>query len=154
MSCRPAPEIVAFVRDDLPAADAARIAAHVEACERCRIAVAESRQVLAALAGEPPPVDWTRYQAEVRARVNARAGRGAVSRGWRPLAVAAGLAAVALVAGLQLAPEPDREELVMVEPAIAAQLPLFEEYRIVERLELLEDLDVIRQLDTLPQDAS
>lgn len=154
MSCRPGTEIVAFVRDDLSAADAARVAAHVDACERCRIAVFESREVLAALAGEPPPVDWTRYGAEVRARVNARARRRAVSRGWRAMAVAAGLAAVALVAGLQLAQKPDREELVMVEPAIAAHLPLFEDYRIVERLELLEDLDVIRQLNSLPQDAS
>ena len=155
MSRHPEAEIVAYVREELPAADAARIAAHLEDCPPCR-AAAEARHILAALRATPPPVDGARYRAEVRARIEARTAGPGWARAWRPLplALAAGLAAVALVTALQLAPERGNGELAMLEPVIGDRLPLLEEYRIVERLDLLEDLDVIRQLDQLPPDAS
>jgi anti-sigma factor RsiW len=156
MSEHPDHEIVAYLRGELPAADGARIAVHLEGCARCRTAAADTDQVLSTLRAAPPPVDWGGYRAGVRARVAARTARRSAARTWRPIpiALAAGLAAGALVAGLQLAPERGNGELAMLEPIIADRLPLLEEYRIVERLDLLEDLDVIRQLDLLPPDAS
>lgn len=156
MNDHPDTEIVAYAREELPPADAARIAEHLLACAPCRAALADARAVLAALRSPAPPVDWGRYHAEVRARVEARRRGTAAARMWRPipLAIAAGLTAIALVAGLQLAPDRANGDLAMLEPAIGDQLPLLEEYRIVERLDLLEDLDVIQQLDQLPADAS
>ena len=149
-------EILAYVRGALSPEETARVADHLDRCSPCRAAVAETRDVLAALRVSPPPLDPERYRAEVHARVQARGGRTARSRTWRPvpLAIAAGLATLALVAGLQLGTERAGGDLAMLEPIIGDQLPLLEEYRIVERLDLLEDLDVIRRLDELPPDAS
>lgn len=156
MSGHPETEIVAYVRDELPPPEAERLEEHLEGCAACRAAVAEVRHILGVLRVAPPPVNWAGYGAEVRARLQARRGPVIPSRGWRPvpLALAAGLAAVALVTGLQLAPERGNGDLAMLEPVIAHRLPLLEEYRIVERLDLLEDLDVIRHLDQLLPDAS
>ena len=70
----PESELIAFVRGGLPPAERARVAAHVDGCSACRRAADESRVVLEALvagAPAPPPLDWGRYQAELRARVAA-----------------------------------------------------------------------------------
>lgn len=149
-------ESVAYVRKALSPDEAARVAEHLERCSSCRAAVAETREILAALRVSPPPLDPGRYRAEVRARVQVRAARSTHTRTWRPLplAIGAGLAALALVTGLQLRAERANGDLAMLEPIIGNQLPLLQEYRIVERLDLLEDLDVIRRLDQLPPDAS
>lgn len=149
-------DLVGYARGTLSPEERARAAEHVGRCAACRAALADTRQVLAALQVSPPPLDPGRYRAEVRARIQGRAGRFPLSPTWRPwpLAIAAGLAVLALVAGLQLGTDRAGGDLAMLEPAIGDQLPLLEEYRIVERLDLLEDLDVIRRLDQLPPDAS
>lgn len=148
-------DMVAYARGTLSPGERALVARHLEGCSACRGALAETRAVLFGLRVRPPALDPERYRAEVRARIEARTNRSPLSRTWRPLplAVAAGLAVVALVAGLQLGTGGPEGDLAMLEPAIADQLPLLEEFRIVERLDLLEDLDVIRRLDELPPDA-
>lgn len=147
----PDAELTAFATGALPPDARTRIAGHLEACVDCRRAVQEIRALLTTLAREiptPAPPDWTRYRAELRARLRPapRAARWA-----RPLPaiVAAGVAAAALlivVYGLDRRPA----ELATVEETVlGAQLPLLREYRVVERLDLLEDLDAIRELDRL-----
>src|SRR2546430_14682743 len=94
----PESELIAFVRGDLPPADRARVATHLDGCPACRRAADESRGVLEALvagAPAPPALDWRRDQAELRARV-AAPRRGS----WRrpqPTVAAAGFAPVLVV---------------------------------------------------------
>jgi anti-sigma factor RsiW len=147
----PGAELTGYVTDALAADARARVAAHLDGCAECRRAVEESRTVLAALGAgalTPPPVDWGRYGAELWARV-----RSASRRPWwaRPLPVALAVGAAAAVLLLVVrAPERRPVELAAVEETmLGARLPLLQQYRVVERLELLEDLDAIRHLDGL-----
>jgi anti-sigma factor RsiW len=150
----PEGELVAYARGELAPADHARIDAHLAACAGCREAVSDFRvlrdHVAAATAAAPEPL-WTRYRAEVRARLAADTRR----RRWLPavpVAVAATVAGIALVTTLQLAgraPAPNGEGIVLEDVALAGRLDLLQQYPIVERLDLLEDLDVIRNLDRL-----
>jgi anti-sigma factor RsiW len=150
-------EIIPFLRDELPAAERTRVAAHVQTCDDCRRAVDDTRAVLSRLAASlpaPPALNWGPYQAEVRARVAGRAG-GRARRWWArplPLAASLGVAAALLLVSVQgrdwralVWPETPTVE----ETALGARLGLIENYPVVERLELLEDLDVIDQLDRL-----
>jgi|SRR6185295_13794165 anti-sigma factor RsiW len=152
----PETELIPFLRGELPPAEHDRVAVHVASCPECRGAIEESRLVLDALAARralAPPVDWGRYQAEVRARVQARPRRGWWARPVPTLAVASMLTIGVLlgVHGLQRAGENRRptDAVAIEETALGAQLPLLREYRVVERLDMLEDLEVIRQLDRL-----
>jgi len=147
----PDTELTAFVAGALAPAERARVAAHLESCADCRQAVEESRAVLGRLAAGgpvPPPIDWGRYGADLRARVQS-AGR----RSWWVRPMPAVLAAGAVTAVLLLALHGlDRRpvELAAVEETmLGARLPLLQQYRVVERLDLLEDLDAIRHLDRL-----
>ncbi|MFI5078252.1 MAG: anti-sigma factor family protein, partial [Vicinamibacteria bacterium] len=70
--------VIAYLTGELAPAERARLDAHLPTCAACRRVVDESRAVLAALASgrpAPPPVDWARYQAELRTKV-ARGRRG------------------------------------------------------------------------------
>ena len=69
-------------------------------------------------------------------------------RPWPALAAAA-LATVVLVLTLQT---PDRrlaDLATLDDTVLGARLPMLQQYRVVERLDLLEDLDVIGQLDRI-----
>src|SRR4051812_25535751 len=152
----PETELIPFLRGELAPADHDRVATHVGACAECRNAIEESRVVLDALAARrapAPAVDWGRYQAEVRARVEARPRRRWWARPVPTLAVASMLTAGVLLSvhGLQRVTDERRptEVVAMDETTLGAQLPLLRDYRVVERLDMLEDLDVIRQLDRL-----
>src|SRR2546426_3696337 len=86
----PETELIPYLHGELSAADHDRVAAHVAGCAECRQATEESRAVLQALAARqagPPPLDWGRYQAEVRERAAGRSQR----RWWtRPVPRLAG----------------------------------------------------------------
>jgi anti-sigma factor RsiW len=140
--------LIAYATGGLAEPERARVTAHLAACATCRRTVEESRAVLDGLAGggpEPPALDEGRYRAELRARRQAR-GR---ERWWaRPLPalVVAGVATAGLVLALQGLHRPG-ELAPADERALGARLPLLQQYRVVERLDLLEDLDAIRHLD-------
>jgi len=142
--------VIAYLTGELAPAERARIDAHLPTCAACRQIVDESRAVLAALAPgrpAPPPVDWARYQAELRTKVT-RHRRGWWMRPWPALAAAA-LATVVLALTLHT-PERRLTDLATLDEAVlGARLPLLQEYRVVERLDLFEDLDVIGQLDRI-----
>ena len=128
----------------------------------CRDTLAAFRTLLDGVAATAaPPVQWARYRAELRQRLEARAE----SRRWAwwrrplPMAVSAGLAA-AVVALVILAPSAWREDRRartaeglsgFEDVVLGTRLDMLRQYPIVERLELLEDLDVIRQLDGLAE---
>jgi anti-sigma factor RsiW len=143
-------DVVAFLSGELAPAERARVDTHLETCAACRRTVDESRTVLAALApGRPaaPPMDWARYQAELRAAVATRR-RGWWWRPWPALAAVA-VATVVLVLTLQT-PERRLTDLATLdETVLGARLPLLQQYQVVERLDLFEDLDVIGQLDRI-----
>jgi len=146
----PESELIAFVRGGLPPAERARVAAHVDGCSACRRAADESRVVLEALvvgAPAPPPLDWGRYQAELRARV--AASRRAWWRRPVPTVLAAGFATALIVFAVHGLPRTPSDVVTMEETVLGARLPLLQQYQIVERLDMLEDLDAIRQLDRL-----
>jgi anti-sigma factor RsiW len=150
----PDTDLVPYLRGELPPADRERVARHLEECPDCRQDTEQLRDLLGHVAraiGQPPAVNWARYRAELREKLEARRGRRAWW--WRPapLALSAAVASVLLF----LAVWSGRETLTGADPftleeaSIGRQLGLLQEYQVVERLDLLEDLDVIRNLDGL-----
>jgi anti-sigma factor RsiW len=144
-------ELTGYVTGALPAAERATVAAHLEACAECRRAVEESRTVLADLTASvpaPPPIDWGRYRAELRTRVQGRGRRAWWARPV-PAVVAAGVATVAVLFAIHGLDRGPAELATVEETMLGARLPLLKQYRVVERLDLLEDLEAIRYLDRL-----
>lgn len=147
----PDAELTGFVTGALPPAARARVAGHLESCVDCQRTVQEIRAVLTTLAREmptPAAPDWTRYRAELRARLRPTAARAWWARPL-PAIVAAGVAALVLLVGTYGFDRRPGELATAEETMLGAQLPLLREYRVVERLDLLEDLDAIRELDRL-----
>lgn len=168
MARHPDNDLVPYLRGELPAAERERVARHLEECPDCQQDTEVLRDLLGNLAralGQPPDVNWARYRAELREKLEARRARHSWVRGrtwwvrgrtwwwWRPvpLALSAGAAGVLLL----LAVWTGREMLTGADPftldeaSIGRQLGFLEEYQVVERLDLLEDLDVISDLDGL-----
>jgi len=107
--------------------------------------------VLAGLADgapAPPPPDWGRYRAELRARVQAPARRAWWARPM-PAVLATGLATAVVLLVVHGQGRRPVELAAVEETMLGARLPLLEQYRVVERLDLLEDLEAIRHLDRL-----
>jgi anti-sigma factor RsiW len=149
MTEHPGHDLTAYAMGDLPPQARARVAAHLDGCAACREALAQSRLVLDGLAaglGDPPPIDWEQYRAQLRVRRQAASRRRRWSSGW-PAVAAAGVAAAGLLLGIHGLV--GQRQSAGVEDALVARLPLLQDYRVVERLDLLEDLDAIRHLDRL-----
>ena len=147
----PDTELTGYVTDALPPAGRARVAAHLDACADCRRAVEEGRAALADLATgvpAPPPIDWGRYRAELRARVQARPRRAWWARPM-PAVLAAGVATAVLLLAIHGLDRRPVELAAVEETMLGVRLPLLQQYRVVERLDLLEDLEAIRDLDRL-----
>jgi anti-sigma factor RsiW len=152
----PETKLTGYVTEALPPAERARVAAHLDACADCRRAVEESRTVLAELAAgvpSPPPIDWGRYRADLRARVQAGPRRACPRRAWwarpMPAVLAAGVATAVLLLAIHGLDRRPGELAAVEETMLGARLPLLQQYRVVERLDLLEDLEAIRHLDRL-----
>ena len=150
----PETALVPYVKDELAAGERARVAAHLERCERCRMALADVRAVLGALAPASVPTEphWGRYRAELRTRL---AKRARSPRWWQrpmPIAVSAGLAAALLLFTLRPTPveRPATNLTQIEETTLGARLDLLEHYDVVARLDMLDALDEIRQLDVVP----
>jgi len=151
MAKHPDTDLVPYLRGELPPAERERIARHLEECPDCRQDTEHLRDLLGDLArsiGQPPAVNWTRYRAELREKLEARRGRRVWW--WRPvpLALSASLAGALLVvavwSGRQIS-----DPFTPDEALLGGQLGLLQQYQMVERLDLLEDLDVIHNLDGL-----
>jgi anti-sigma factor RsiW len=161
-SRHPETELIAYLRDELAPASRESVARHLDGCAECRDTLTAFRGLLEGVrrtASETPAVQWPRYRAELRARLEADRGRrrGAWWRHPLPVALSAGLAA-ALVVVAVLVPSAWRDERRARGPEnvtgfedvmVGSRLDLLRQYSVVERLDLLEDLDVIRQLDGL-----
>ena len=156
----PETELIAYLKNELPADARETVTRHLERCPSCRETSTAFRALLDDLARDataPPPIHWARYRAELRARLDAGSGRRRWAW-WRhplPVAVSAGLAGALVVVAL-LAPSAWREERRVAENlngfeevVLGTRLDLLREYPVVEHLDLLENLDVIRQLDRL-----
>jgi anti-sigma factor RsiW len=146
----PDTELTGYVTDTLAPAERARVAAHLQACADCRRVVEDCRAVLTALAAGPtaPPIDWGRYRAELRGRVQAR-GRPPWWARPLPAVLGAGVATAVLLLALHGSERRPVELAALEETMLGARLPLLRQYRVVERLDLLEDLEAVRQLDRL-----
>ena len=155
MGTHPETALVPYVRRELAPEEHARVAAHVDGCERCRLVLADVRAVLGALAPAPIPTEphWSRYRAELRARL---AERQRAPRWWRrpiPLALSAGLGAALLLFALWPAAvdRPTTTNLTQIEETtLGARLDMLRHYDVVTRLDMLDALDEIRQLDVVP----
>jgi anti-sigma factor RsiW len=162
-SRHPETELIAYLKDELAAPARETVARHLDGCAACRDTLAAFRKLLDGVAATaPPPVQWARYRAELRVRLEAETGRRRGWAWWRrplPVAVSAGLAA-AVLAVVVLAPSAWREERRartveglsgFEEAMLGTRLDMLRQYPVVERLDLLEDFDVIRQLDGLAE---
>jgi anti-sigma factor RsiW len=154
MRMHPETALVPYVKDELAPTERARVAAHLEGCEPCRIAVADVRAVLGALAGGPAPAEphWGRYRAELRARLDRRRRR---ARWWQrpvPIALSAGLAAALVLFMLRPTPveKPATNLTQIEETTLGARLEMLRHYEVVARLDMLDAMDEIRQLDVVP----
>lgn len=157
----PETELTAYVRGELTERTREAVSRHLSGCAECRETVSAFRSLFEALARapEPPAIQWGRYRAEIRARLESESGRRRWAW-WRhplPLAASAGVATALLVVALLMS-SPRQELPVRLaaenlngfeEVVLGTRLDLLQQYPVVERLELLEDLDVIRQLDGL-----
>lgn len=159
MNHHPTHELIAHLRGELGADEAAAVARHLEGCPQCRRERDGFQTLLASLsrtAPPPPELDWGRWGAELRARLEAGGGRAGWLAGRRPawvgLTLGLGLLAAGLTVPLGLgpgrAPEPP-EPIAMDETLVGRRLDLLRDYRLIERLELLEDIEIISQLDRL-----
>jgi anti-sigma factor RsiW len=140
-------DLIAYVMDDLPPVERARVESHLAACAECRGQRDAFRTLLDGLRAStpaPPDVHWGRWRADLRARLEARTTRSRWSWWVRPVpaALAAGMA-VALVAVVWLGEDraTRRADLAAVEELVLSDR--------LDTLDLLEDLEVIRNLDRL-----
>ena len=150
----PETALVPYVKGELHPAERARVAGHLDTCDRCRVALTDVRAVLGALTPAPTPAQphWGRYHAELRARL---AERTRPPRGWQrpmPIAVSAGLATALLLFTLRPAPvdRPATSLTQLEETTLGARLDMLEHYDVVSRLDMLDAMDEIRQLDVVP----
>lgn len=149
----PETALVPYAQNELTPPERERVAAHLDSCDRCRVALADVRAVLGALATPPAPPapDLGRYRTELRARL----GEGARGPRWwqrpMPIALSAGLAAALLLFSLRPTPvEKPATNLTPIEEAtLGARLDMLRHYDVVSRLDMLDALDEIRQLDVV-----
>ena len=157
MASHPDSELVPYVRGELPPAERERVARHLEECPDCKEDTEVLRELIDNVAraiGEPPAVNWARYRAELREKLDARRARTVWWRRPMPLTLSASLAGVLLFfavwGGYQVSKT--GEPIGPDEVVMAQELPLLKELPTVERLDLLEDFDVLRNLDGLATD--
>jgi anti-sigma factor RsiW len=153
MAKHPETDLVPYLRGELPPAERERVERHLAECPDCRQDTELLRELIEHVArsiGQPPDVNWARYRAELRQKLEARRARPAWW--WRPapMALSAGVAGVLLLVavwtGYQMT---GGEPLTPEQASLGSELGLLQEYHVVEQLDLLEDLDVIRNLDGL-----
>jgi len=154
-SSHPETELIPYLRGELATVDRERVGGHLEGCASCRETLESFRAILAGLRAEAPAspeIDWRRYRAELRDKLEER------SRGWAwslprlaPVAATAAIAGLALVFTLRshLRHSTPEDLPVFEETAIGSHLEMLQNYPVVENLDLLEDLDVVQDLDRL-----
>jgi anti-sigma factor RsiW len=155
MANHPETELGPYVRGELAPSERLRVARHLEACPDCRLDAEALRALMTELAHSvpvPPAVNWGRYRAELRLKLDARRAPG---RAWwsrpLPLALSASLAGVLLFFTVWSGWRSPGgvEPMTPEEATIGRRLDLLRQYSVVERLDLLEEFDVIRSLDQL-----
>jgi anti-sigma factor RsiW len=154
MARHPDDDLVPYLRGELPPAERERVARHLEECPDCRQDTELLRDLLGNLAhaiGQPPEVNWARYRAELREKLDARRRQTVWWRSPMPLALSASLAGVLLLVAVWGGREMSRngEPIGPDEVVMGQELGLIQDLRTVERLDLLEDFEVLRNLDGL-----
>ncbi len=151
----PEDRLVAYAREELSPEERSRVAAHLESCAGCRAALASHVAITDVLRANPeaaPELDGVRYRAELRRKLEARAGRRTAWAwpNWAPVGATALVAtgALFLVArGMPGTSRFDEEPPTFDQIELGSQLDLLQNISVVENLDLLEDLDVVQGLD-------
>jgi len=155
MARHPDSELVPYLRGELSPAERERVARHLEECPDCKQDTEVLRELLdnnvARAIGEAPAVNWARYRAELREKLDRRRVRVVWWRRPMPLALSASLAGVLLLVAVWGTHQVSKNgELIGPDEVVMGQeLGLLQDLRTVERLDLLEDLEVLRNLDGL-----
>jgi anti-sigma factor RsiW len=154
MARHPDDDLVPYLRGELPPAERERVARHLEECPDCKEDTEVLRDLLGNLShaiGQPPTVNWARYRAELREKLDARRERIVWWRRPMPLTLSASLAGVVLLVAVWGSRQisPNGEPIGPDEVVMGQELGLLQDLRTVERLDLLEDFEVLRNLDGL-----
>ena len=99
MARHPDTDLVPYLRGELPPAERERVARHLEECPDCKQDTELLRDLLGNLAhaiGQPPAVNWARYRAELREKLEARRAHVGWWRRPMPVALSASLAGILL----------------------------------------------------------
>src|SRR5262249_21855341 len=100
MARHPDDDLVPYLRGELPPAERERVARHLEECPDCKEDTEVLRDLLGNVAhaiGQPPAVNWARYRAELREKLDARRARTVWWRRPMPLTLSASLAGILLL---------------------------------------------------------
>src|SRR2546422_526577 len=151
MAKHPDTDLVPYLRGELAPAERERVARHLEECPDCRQATEQLRDLLDQVArsiGQPPDVNWARYRAELREKLDARRAR----RAWWCSPVSAARAGRAADG----APEPPDAQMLLdldllKEADLARDRGLLTRMQMLERMRLLEALPVLQA--PLPREA-
>ena len=159
----PEPQLIAYLRGELPAAARHRVARHLQGCERCRDSAAACARTLGELGRElerTPLPDWQIYRAQLMHKLARQAPPLAPARRWRPSLVWSSLGAAALATatllltlnlpGMREPAPPPMDQLTLQQAMADTDLDMLRAYPVLEHLDLIENYDVISHLDELP----
>src|SRR5262245_42671888 len=142
MAKHPDTDLVPYLRGELPPAERERVERHLAECPDCRQDTELLRELLEQVArsiGQPPGVNWARYRAELREKLEARRVRRAWW--WRPVpmalstSVAGALLLVAVWTGYQMT---GGEPIMAEQASLGSALGLVQENQVVEESGLTE----------------
>jgi anti-sigma factor RsiW len=150
-------ELIPYLRGELAADERERVSHHLAQCASCRGDLEETRETIAALCAQisqPPEVDWRRYRAELRRKLDERSARRS---GWSlprlvpvaATAAVAGLAVFLTLRGVLPRSAPDEDIPPFEQTEIGSRLDLLQNYSVVENLDLFDDFEIVQHLDDL-----
>src|SRR5258705_1449205 len=148
MAKHPDTDLVPYLRGELAPAERERVARHLEECPDCRQDTEELRDLLDQVArsiGQPPDVNWARYRAELREKLEARRARRAWWWSPVPVALSASVAGVLLLVAVWTGFQMKRggEPFTPEQASVGSELGLLQQHQVGVQTGPLVDIKAI-----------